>query len=552
MVKKNQKSNKITIKAGSSIGESSAEDDHHFLAHCFVDKFELSQILNLNDNNKSIILGRTGAGKSALMKRIEQSDDISVAVLDPQALFFQHVTNSVTFDFFVKLGANLDILFSTLWKHILLVEALNLYFQNQSNFEKVCGSFRGKEKSLKFYVDKWSDDFWDSSEVSVKEVVKSIERNLTASAGVSADIINLGAKGAESISNEERFKIYDRITSAVNTPLASQINKAIVSLNELTVGRQNSFYILLDELDENWMISDYKYRLIRSLVETIRKFRKVRRLKIVVAMRTDLYERTIIETAKNGFQSEKYKGLFVDLKWTAVDLRKLVDSRVNELFKWQYTKNSVSFSNIFPPQIRGEDSFHYLMKRTMMRPRDIIDFINFVLEESIGSVVTQENDSIYISSKRISSAEEKYSFDRRSAIVSEWAIVHPQLKTYLLLISAMQENFSFSNTKIDEEIESIALNLCDDTKIVRKDGVRRAAESYLENESDFAKHQLKQEIFSVLYKIGVLSVKLTSSAPFKNSTDSVAFLSPGAIDGAAKFKVQPMFWRAFGVTPNIG
>lgn len=159
MVKKNQKSNKITIKAGSSIGESSAEDDHHFLAHCFVDKFELSQILNLNDNNKSIILGRTGAGKSALMKRIEQSDDISVAVLDPQALFFQHVTNSVTFDFFVKLGANLDILFSTLWKHILLVEALNLYFQNQSNFEKVCGSFRGKEKSLKFYVDKWSDDF---------------------------------------------------------------------------------------------------------------------------------------------------------------------------------------------------------------------------------------------------------------------------------------------------------------------------------------------------------------------------------------------------------
>ena len=50
-----------------------------------------------------------------------------------------------------------------------------------------------------------------------------------------------------------------------------------------------------------------KYKLIRALIETIKSFRQVRSVKIVVSLRLDLLQRVISETRDSGFQSEKYE-----------------------------------------------------------------------------------------------------------------------------------------------------------------------------------------------------------------------------------------------------
>ncbi|MCM8854572.1 MAG: hypothetical protein LC541_02925 [Candidatus Thiodiazotropha sp.] len=51
------------------IGAAAAEDDSEYLGPCHVDTGDLEVILN-PDNPKRVVVGRTGAGKSALLNHI--------------------------------------------------------------------------------------------------------------------------------------------------------------------------------------------------------------------------------------------------------------------------------------------------------------------------------------------------------------------------------------------------------------------------------------------------------------------------------------------------
>lgn len=534
-----------------SIGESCAEDDAHYLSQCFIDKYELTRILDLN-NNSSIILGRTGAGKTAVLEKIKTDSNLKVRNLDPSTLFFQHVSNSKTFDFFLALGANLDVIFALLWKHVLLVESLKLYFESQNAFERKLNVFSQEAKSLQKYLKEWGNKFWEDTEISVQEVISNIENNLSLKAGISIDETKLGAEGAGKYTLQEKTVIRNNILSAVNTPLASLLHKAIEDLNHVTENKNSSFYILIDELDDNWMVSDFKFRLIRALLSTIRKFRKIRRLKVLVAMRNDLYERTIAETADAGFQSEKHKGLIEELTWDKEELFQLVDKRIAKLFKWQYTKSSVTFSDMFPAKFRNIDTFQYLIDRTLMRPRDLIELINHILKRAAGGSLKFGNEKIQISAKKISEAENAYSIERKQAVVDEWANIHPQLNLYIDLLTSLKENFDFENQSINEKIDDLAINLSEDTGIEPKDRAHQAAKKFLDHDTAHHKNKVKQEVFSILYKVGVISIKLTKNSGYQSSTTNKVVLSPETISLSTKFKIHPMFWRALGITPNIG
>ena len=56
--------NPIIIRQNFKIGELDAESDTLLLENCFIDSGYLSKLLNPSDTS-SIVIGRTGAGKSA-------------------------------------------------------------------------------------------------------------------------------------------------------------------------------------------------------------------------------------------------------------------------------------------------------------------------------------------------------------------------------------------------------------------------------------------------------------------------------------------------------
>jgi putative ribosome biogenesis GTPase RsgA len=72
---------RIKITRNLKIGALDAEADSDLLSKCFVDNGYLSLLTN-TENPASIVLGRTGAGKSALLYKIEQTTQKSTK-LDP-------------------------------------------------------------------------------------------------------------------------------------------------------------------------------------------------------------------------------------------------------------------------------------------------------------------------------------------------------------------------------------------------------------------------------------------------------------------------------------
>src|SRR5579884_1712418 len=195
-------SNPIRFRRNIDIGAADAENDDAYLDHCFVDIGDISTILDC-DSPKCIILGRTGVGKTALIKQILKRGHRHVAELSPEALSLHYITNSNVLRFFEEAGVHLDIFYSLLWRHIISVELLKLKFginsedQQQTFFDyirNIVARDKAKERALS-YLSEWGDKFWTETEYRTTEFTKKLENDLKGAVRVSAHSLELGAEG---------------------------------------------------------------------------------------------------------------------------------------------------------------------------------------------------------------------------------------------------------------------------------------------------------------------------------------------------------------------
>ena len=105
----------FVFKKHMSVGEADAENDEIFLEKCFVDTGDFD-VLEDTTTPQSIILGRTGVGKSALIEELESNADNTIRI-EPEELALRHISNSTILKFFEELGVNLDIFYNLLWQH---------------------------------------------------------------------------------------------------------------------------------------------------------------------------------------------------------------------------------------------------------------------------------------------------------------------------------------------------------------------------------------------------------------------------------------------------
>ena len=74
----------FVFRKNDDIGAAGAEDDERFLTECFVDTGDLSVLLDC-ENPRRVVVGRTGAGKTALLTAIASKRQ-NIIVLSPHAL----------------------------------------------------------------------------------------------------------------------------------------------------------------------------------------------------------------------------------------------------------------------------------------------------------------------------------------------------------------------------------------------------------------------------------------------------------------------------------
>ncbi len=536
-------------KPNSKIGSLSAEEDQKFLNECFVELPCLEAILDPSDPT-SILLGRTGSGKSAIVQRIIATQD-NVIELDPEALAFNYVANSSAIQAYGKLGVDFDPFFRLLWQHIISVELLRSKFHindeasQRSFLSRLQESLSSrKKKDAIEYFRTYGDDFWLESGVRAREITTTFLDKIKSHVGISGEIIGAGAGvgGERNVSEQERVEIVTKVQRVVDDVQIRQLANVIDYLQEdVFTDPKNVFYLVIDNLDTNFAVDAVKFRLLGALIESLKKFRKVKALQIVITMRADVFERITREVNHVNFQSNKFRDYTAEIKWSRPQLEELVDLRIASLFREKYTGKRGSISTILPPKIRKETILSYLFERTFLRPRDTIDFLNTVLDQAVGKG--------QISETVVNNAEGIYSSNQLTALKEEWSSVFPNVSGMLRLLEGMKDGTEVKNIPrkmIETAVEILATTTEENDPIVSR------AQSLYEPGSETheaALIEVAKEILSGLYLTGAVGVKPGSKSSTQWAQSHSPTISPGEMTGDSKVYVHKSLHRSLGITP---
>jgi len=532
------------FKRHDYIGAADAEEDTEFLSECFIDTGDLETLMDCKKPQR-IVLGRTGTGKTALLyKLIERKDVIGIK---PETLSFNYLANSTILQFFIEAGVKLDLFFRLLWRHVLTVELLKRRYKIDSDSAKTSflSRFRNlltrnkkKERAIN-YLLQWGETFWEETEYRIKEITNKIEKDLKSSVAGGFDSLKLEVSGAKKLTEQERTKVVERGQKVINSIQMRELSDILSFLDEdVFDDEQQNFYITIDRLDENWVDDNFRYLLIRSLIETLRDFRSVRNVKVIVALRRDLLERVFRYTRDAGFQEEKYRNLYLPIKWDKKQLEALLDKRVNFLVKRSYTKKSVGYKDLLPSKIGETRTIEYMIARTLRRPREIIEFFNNCIS------LAERKPSISVTSLR--TAEGEYSKDRLRSLEDEWYADYPSLLQFTFILRKKPARFRICDLKI-EEIEEFCLEYTITNfgqKCLLAQEAKKVAEGIISAE-DFL-----LVLFHVFYRTGVVGLKSATYEKMLWCYEGPETIAAKTINLDAQVAIHPVFWRVLGVKPD--
>jgi hypothetical protein len=538
----------IRFKKTDVVGFADAESDHEFLNNCFVETGNIEVLTDCNDP-RCIILGRTGSGKTALVKRIIQTQEHCIEI-SPEELSLNYISNSNVIDFFDNIGVNLDLFYKLLWTHIFTVELIKNKYEITNPEKKVAfldriksivEKDRSKEKAIQ-YLETWGDKFWEETEARVKEITEEIEKTLKASAGGEYASINLNAEGAKRLNSTQKTELKERGTKVVNKIQIQDLNNLIKLLSEdIFSDKQNNFYIVIDKLDEEWIDSSVKHRLIKSLIESIKSFKRVSSVKIIIALRTDLKNRVIKNTISEGFQEEKYRSLYLELQWSRQYIRAILETRVSHLFESTYTKNNVQLSQILPnTDINKRKAADYIIDRTFLRPREAIIFLNICIKKAEGSTkITVGN---------IKAGEMEYSKDRMNSLEDEWRSDYPYLIKYTKIISDKHTPLKFKN--LMQSLDDFALEMASLTQgDSDTDPIVKICKDYIYNNLT-DEEIIPKTTISLLYKVGIVGLKLNPHIGRQWSYLDEPEIPVSSISDETQIEVHETFWPILGIQRN--
>jgi len=146
-----------------------------------------------------------------------------------------------------------------------------------------------------------------------------------------------------------------------------------------------------------------------------------------------------------------------------------------------------------------------------------------------------------INANDIKKAEVEYSKKRLQALCTEWQEEHPCLEIYIESLRGMPSRIDVNDLS-EETLTNTILSLCD--KGEAPDGIPQIARQYLDNAASF--DTLRAEIIRVLYKVGVLGIKLNKSEQMHFIFESSHVTAKEQIQPGVRLSIVPMLWQVLG------
>lgn len=510
--------NNFVFRKNTQIGSLDAEYDT-FLKNCFLETNIYSTLLKFDndlDFTKRVIVGRTGSGKTALLKQIAENQKIKKhQIIEAESTVFEHIKNNRFISSLIENGIDLRVFYKSLWIHVLLVKVVELLYPGQSFIQSLPDFIGGGKKKYNLelaheYVEKFKDNFFNDSIVT--EITETMQNDLSGSLG--AGFLQVGGQR----NTETTEKIQRETTRYVSSELLRKQKELIKLLTEENSKEtQIRFIISIDDLDKSWLSSSsIRYDFINALLDAFRELIDIRTIKVLISIRTDILKGIY---DNNMRQEEKDKSLIIPIQWDEREIREMLDKRIDHLIKDQYQgRISAKFKDIFNFNVKEKSADEYIIERTMLRPRDAIDFVNISLAEGDGSTELCENHLL--------SAEEKFYTSRKQALAKEWVSIYPHINKYIDVIAHIQ-NQNFTIESLGETKEKIQLEIL----------------SLAESEGNQLSEEISNNFNSLLkvwFTIGIIGIKKTETLVIYSC---FAKQELDISDFNKEFEIHPLFYR---------
>lgn len=448
------------------------------------------------NGRKRLVVGRKGSGKSAicLMINAALSSEGRVCLVTPDEISAEEIRR------FHLPGIPPEQSKQLIWRYIFDVQVAKYLLS-------VAKTRLNPEEPLpdeitcvrKFLVDNGETDCLTFGE----RFWRIIER-LKASLSLEAFGVSVGIEvehPSPGIRANDQLDMLERQVSAVASKL---------ELNE----HSEPLHLLVDQIEKIWSNDrDSDSMVVGLLIASGAIQQKFNFVRTTIFLRTDIY-------AALQFQDrDKLRGEEFHIDWTEDKLLELILARARASSNGAIDVQEL-WTEIFPSTIEEQPSPSFLVSRTLMRPRDIIQLCNACRDEAKTSRKQR------ISQQDIRRAMGLYSNWKLSDLQNEWQVNYPFIADVFVLLSNI--SCYLSRASFEERLQTIQADL---------------AERYPGLGASFSADAL----LSILYTIGIIGLVRKGSTRYSYQDPASRRVEANERD----FAIHPCFRHALGSHSTI-
>jgi hypothetical protein len=347
---------------------------------------------NAFSGRRTLFLGRKGSGKSALFSQLPRlaeipgSKDRSVTLLTPDQYSWSALKR------YREQGLLDEHAHTNAWKISLAIEISASLLNVEKDWTPAANAALGK-------MNQFLTDNYGTVSPGLLNTAKSLVKGLQA--------FNLSAFGFGM--GMSRTLPEQGLTPAVAEELLKLCQIAL---------EEHNLILGLDRLDDSWDGTEEARSLLVGLLKATKELNDRfgtsetdSGLRIDVFLRSDIYDDLKFD------DKDKHRATEEHILWTPELLREMVERRL---------PHGVKVDELFEPgEMRGSVApFDYIVKRTFLRPREVLQFLDECLRKA-------PRDGIVITKDNVRSAEERYSSWKVADLKQEFSKVFPDFDRLL-------------------------------------------------------------------------------------------------------------------------
>ncbi|MER7925689.1 hypothetical protein ABTY96_21535 [Streptomyces sp. NPDC096057] len=306
---------------------------------------------------KSLVVGRKGSGKSAICAHLAGGGYPGrTALITPDDAAGDEIRR------FELQGLTADTAKSLIWRYVFAVHAAQHVTEHADTHKR-----------------------WRAP-ASVRALKDFLQVNDESDDGRLTDRLRRGTRLLQSATLSVKMFGFEASVSAGGEPGAgggSEGAQATRQLDALESGvraafddlgcvgaREKPFLILVDQLEQVWQGDSDSHALVTGLLlgakHVVAAYRHA--VRCVLFVRADIYD------ALNFADGDKFRSDEARITWSPAALRALARARASLSLERPVSDDEL-WDGVFPRRVAGESTPDYLVRRSLARPRDIIQFL---------------------------------------------------------------------------------------------------------------------------------------------------------------------------------